>query len=457
MTTRPTEPIEWAENGPNPAQGSQLPQDPGSALRATGYGFRNPIPHEEFNWLHRTIGRWIKYLEGGSFSSVKDFIAGMVPGQVGRFARPLQSSYEVARLRETTLADVAERIFVSDGRTLYSTNSGAGVSLRLFDAEDPATEAVWSLNDFGIDPTADRFLATDGKTLVLATVDTSDDLIVLAWTIPEGGFDLSDPNRVEPTWVGTGAAAIDPVIEVTGAVVHGGQVFVSCGAVEGTFRFNAEDGSGATKNTTPGNRIMAADEYYLYYSEPGTDNLVLRSRTNYAVIHQANAAGASVPGFTTKDEGLQIAIDQNYIYTAYNNRVSVIPKPHPKFVGNILDGKIDLVATTFPLSLVAVSDDGDLVVCPRELGATTLRIYPDAARGTGLFQELITLVGDPTALEAVPFDIAVDPHNVYTSVEFDTPGFSFAALSKPSKAPTLLRRVEGDDPAKSISSLAVRA
>jgi hypothetical protein len=58
----PLNDMTWAESGPNPIQGSQLPTEPQQQLKQAGYGLQLPLPHAQFNWLIRSIMRWIRWL-----------------------------------------------------------------------------------------------------------------------------------------------------------------------------------------------------------------------------------------------------------------------------------------------------------------------------------------------------------------------------------------------------------
>lgn len=63
VSTRPTESPEWAEGTPPAIAGTNPPTDPGAGRRSSGYGFEERLPHESFNWVIRTLGRWIGWLE----------------------------------------------------------------------------------------------------------------------------------------------------------------------------------------------------------------------------------------------------------------------------------------------------------------------------------------------------------------------------------------------------------
>jgi hypothetical protein len=63
VPTKPTESLDWAESGTPPsAPGSTLPTEPSSGRKNTGYGFEEPLPHSEFNWLMRTLNRWLNWV-----------------------------------------------------------------------------------------------------------------------------------------------------------------------------------------------------------------------------------------------------------------------------------------------------------------------------------------------------------------------------------------------------------
>jgi hypothetical protein len=61
---RPTDPpladVTWAEGTPV-VPDSQIPSKPIDKL-APGYGLQQPLPHAEFNWLFRSVMRWIRWL-----------------------------------------------------------------------------------------------------------------------------------------------------------------------------------------------------------------------------------------------------------------------------------------------------------------------------------------------------------------------------------------------------------
>ena len=122
---RPTESIEFAESGPPADPGSQLPQDPGSGIRGAGYGFKQPIPHEEFNWIHRTIGRWIKWIDQrlNGFASLAEFIEATEPGDVAVVAPS-----PVTRGAQTVFVESAPEIFdiECDGLHLFILAGGSG-------------------------------------------------------------------------------------------------------------------------------------------------------------------------------------------------------------------------------------------------------------------------------------------------------------------------------------------
>jgi hypothetical protein len=62
VPVKPTESLTWAESGPPSLPGSTTPTEPTSGLKATGYGFEQPLPHSEFNWLFRTLNRWMRWV-----------------------------------------------------------------------------------------------------------------------------------------------------------------------------------------------------------------------------------------------------------------------------------------------------------------------------------------------------------------------------------------------------------
>jgi hypothetical protein len=63
VPTKPTESLDWAESATPPsAPGSTLPTEPSSGRKASGYGFEEPLPHSEFNWLMRTLNRWLNWV-----------------------------------------------------------------------------------------------------------------------------------------------------------------------------------------------------------------------------------------------------------------------------------------------------------------------------------------------------------------------------------------------------------
>jgi len=59
---KPNENASWAEEGPPSSLGSSLPVQPSDNFIQKGYGFKQPLPHNEFNWLFRTVMRWIRWL-----------------------------------------------------------------------------------------------------------------------------------------------------------------------------------------------------------------------------------------------------------------------------------------------------------------------------------------------------------------------------------------------------------
>jgi hypothetical protein len=59
---KPEESPTWAENGPPVALGSSEPVQPSALVTDKGYGFKQPLPHNEFNWFGRTVMRWIRWL-----------------------------------------------------------------------------------------------------------------------------------------------------------------------------------------------------------------------------------------------------------------------------------------------------------------------------------------------------------------------------------------------------------
>lgn len=63
VPTKPTETLTWAESGSPPsAPGSNLPSEPSAGVKASGYGFQEPLPHDEYNWVMRTLNRWLKWV-----------------------------------------------------------------------------------------------------------------------------------------------------------------------------------------------------------------------------------------------------------------------------------------------------------------------------------------------------------------------------------------------------------
>jgi hypothetical protein len=55
--------LTWAESNNKPAaEGSDLPEKPSDEFLADGYGNRNVLPHAQFNWLIRSMMRWIRWL-----------------------------------------------------------------------------------------------------------------------------------------------------------------------------------------------------------------------------------------------------------------------------------------------------------------------------------------------------------------------------------------------------------
>jgi hypothetical protein len=67
VENRPTDPnlsdLTWAESGNEPeAENSDLPEKPSNEFIADGYGNKNVLPHAQFNWLIRSMMRWIRWL-----------------------------------------------------------------------------------------------------------------------------------------------------------------------------------------------------------------------------------------------------------------------------------------------------------------------------------------------------------------------------------------------------------
>lgn len=57
MPIKPTDDATWAEGAAEPADVAE----PGSGKRDTGWGEERPA-YQHFNWLFRTVGRWIAYI-----------------------------------------------------------------------------------------------------------------------------------------------------------------------------------------------------------------------------------------------------------------------------------------------------------------------------------------------------------------------------------------------------------
>lgn len=138
MTTRPTEPVLWAEGTPPAIAGTNPPADPGSARRDSGYGYTEPIPHESFNWIHRTLGRWVNHFgtTASTFKSIPNAVATLAPGDTcildlhnpaKAFAQALLSTVGVPDLRAIAV-DGERVIYVRETNILsHYQYSGAGV------------------------------------------------------------------------------------------------------------------------------------------------------------------------------------------------------------------------------------------------------------------------------------------------------------------------------------------
>jgi hypothetical protein len=75
--------LTWAESNNVPAaEGSDLPEKPSNAFLADGYGNKDVLPHAQFNWLIRSMMRWIRWLVSKVDGHVHD--GGSSPGSVAK-------------------------------------------------------------------------------------------------------------------------------------------------------------------------------------------------------------------------------------------------------------------------------------------------------------------------------------------------------------------------------------
>jgi hypothetical protein len=133
VPTKPTESLDWAESGTPPsAPGSTLPSEPSTGRKASGYGFEDPIPHSEFNWLMRTLNRWLNWVTEKMDLHVHD--GGTNPESVSKINLKDHIGWGTNGALEVTSDTGAEhRIEHTGGATLkkIKTQRFEGVSLTL--------------------------------------------------------------------------------------------------------------------------------------------------------------------------------------------------------------------------------------------------------------------------------------------------------------------------------------
>jgi hypothetical protein len=107
--TRPTTDPLWDTNDTNTA-------DPGAALRLDGYAFRDELPSDEHNYLHKTAGDWIDFLRRNStFSTLPEGIGATEAGDVFRVSGDFPAGAGVVEAEIPNTAGSAVEYIDTDG------------------------------------------------------------------------------------------------------------------------------------------------------------------------------------------------------------------------------------------------------------------------------------------------------------------------------------------------------
>lgn len=193
--TIPSEEILFAESA---APGDV--SDP-SGVRSAGYPFKAPVPHEEFNYLFRALGRWTDNLRGGSavYASYAEFLAEAAVGEMGiidtfdpNTTNPPLSQISTA-VGVNSVSTDGEYFFTEDGSGTFEAVSPGDVSTAVV-TYSPASAVTGS-----------KQIVSNGKFVAIAY----DDIIEL--------FDRDSGARVwDYTYSGTSIAEID----IDSAYVH---------------------------------------------------------------------------------------------------------------------------------------------------------------------------------------------------------------------------------------------
>lgn len=119
--TRPTDDYLWAESA------SPGDIDNPTVKRSGGYLFENELPHNQFNYLLRSPGRWIDYLryQGDGRATLQSAITNAGAGELTRVEPDISNDYK-GRI-QGTLGGNAVITQDTDGVSLYIATRNAGV------------------------------------------------------------------------------------------------------------------------------------------------------------------------------------------------------------------------------------------------------------------------------------------------------------------------------------------
>lgn len=160
--TRPTEAYLWAES----AAPGRVTNPTGS--RSGGYGFEDPLPSDEFNYLMQSPGRWIDYLrkQADGFDSIAQALASAAAGEHFR-TNPQTNTDFRGRLAGTLTGDQIVALD-TDGRYMYAVReNGGSYAVQKIDIATWAVSATFTLTGTPSGAAPVRCISCDGAHLAV--------------------------------------------------------------------------------------------------------------------------------------------------------------------------------------------------------------------------------------------------------------------------------------------------
>ena len=234
----------WAESGINPVPGSAEPTEPQTVLKDTGYGLQLPLPHTQFNWIVRSIMRWIRWLVSKVDYHVHDGLNN--PESVSKIkvnqhldwgtGGELQVTSTGATLHELTHQGTAgtKRIITGQLRTatIQSQNSGTEAAVNVRDSlgnngflNSPTiqTDTIRANSSAGV--VNIRSSSNSNAFLNVNVVQADDHLITSTIRSSDQILNVRDQTGTGPTIINTNVVQTDdhlraPTVRSTGSTVN---------------------------------------------------------------------------------------------------------------------------------------------------------------------------------------------------------------------------------------------